>query len=188
MNASTRVLELRRLAGNDLTPLGVAEPLTAPRVFRGGPDATWDWVILPIDDDPLFKHATLGVPEPVRDKLLRLHKLGVDFDSYIIGHEVPKGSLPDKPSPTDVHTVLVTLAKKAAGAHVAPVDATIGVLSAVLKAAVVGTVAAIGAGAALIAEGALAGLADPVLIGALHLNPTDADKGRLCAYFEIARW
>ncbi|QCV96510.1 hypothetical protein [Acidipropionibacterium acidipropionici] len=157
---------LRTLAGDDLQPLGIAPLIDAPVLYTGDPDGRWDWIFMPVEDDPLYQRGQLAIPARITRKLHRLHTTGITFDAYLIGHEVPKHSLAD-PDPKTLEHVLTRLPS-------AP-HTTLEALTSALAAT------------PSLAGAALAAISDPILIGALTQDATRRPHVP-AAHYLIARW
>lgn len=161
-----RCARLRRLASHNLQPLGVAPLIEAPVLYTGDPQGLWDWIFMPIEDDPLYQRGQLAIPTRIVRRLHRLHKAGITFDAYLIGHEIPKRSLMGL-GEKDLEHVLTRLPSKP--------HSTLESLTIVLTAA------------PGIAATALQAISDPVLIGALTQDATRHPHVP-AAHYLIARW
>jgi hypothetical protein len=175
VDMEARVSCLQKLAGRVLVPIGVAPLPDGPTLFAI-PGSRWDWLILRLEDDPLFKRGELAIPPVQRSVLYSLDKAGVVFDELLIAHEVPRGSLKggwDLPKP-DVDEVLLEVSA-------APVRRLEGWVKAM--ALCTNAIAAL----PLVVVAAVADAADPVLIGAITKGGM-RNPGVLAAYFEVIRW
>jgi hypothetical protein len=174
-DVEARIGELQRLAGDVITPLGVAPLPEGAAVFPQPADAEWDWVVLRLVDDPLYQRGELAMPNAVRQQLTRLDNAGVAFDDLLIAHEVLKGQLAARAlKPDEVSKAILTTPQPPTRGRRA--------FSAVLNGLkLAGT-------AALTAPLALAGsFADPVLIGVIT-STGSLKPGTPAAYFLVARW
>jgi hypothetical protein len=170
-----RIVYLQKVAGQVLVPIGVAPLSDGPTLFAV-PGSKWDWLVLRLEDDPLFKRGELAIPPRQRSVLCSLDKAGVTFDELLIAHEVPRGSLKsgsDLPKP-DVEEVLLEVSA-------APVRR----LEGLVKAMALCTKAI--TALPLVVVAAVADAADPVLIGAITKGGM-RNPGVLAAYFEVIRW
>lgn len=179
-----RALEVHRRSGGLTRPIGV-------RTIPAGPvglsvDAT-DWVVVSIEDDPLFERGAFVAPDAVIERLRRLDAAKVQFDRVFVAHEVPAGTLksgapltpselerliPDAaPHPRAEATLraCTRLTSAAAAVTLAPLA-----IASILPAA---AVAAVGSAIAL----------DPALMGVVTATGR-AEAGELGAWFLIAAW
>lgn len=177
--SADRVMHLHRVAGDLITPIGVAPIPAAPVCVRTAEREQWDWVVLPVADDPLYQSGQLAIPRGIRRRLTLLDDRGVSFDMLLIAHEIPKGIL-----------AAGAVSTKAAAHAVASTPATPSSATKHLTTLVNGlaTGASVVASTAVASAAALAALApDPVLLGVLAANGKSTPKTP-AAYFEIARW
>jgi hypothetical protein len=171
-----RVAALRCKAGDEVVPLGVVPFPSGPLYYRGAVATSYDWVLVRLADDPLYRARELSIPAPVRRKLERLHTAGADFDDLLIAHEVPRGAIGSaQPKADDVAAAI----RKA---PVRPSSAAklLGSTTRGLTAGIAAPFVALGTALSSIA-------ADPVLIGVIAIGG-EAKPGEPVAVFEIARW
>ena len=62
-----------------------------PRLYQGIDET--DWVLLRIEDDPLYKRGDFPMPRTVRRRLRRLSNAGVEMDRLLVAHEVPRATV-----------------------------------------------------------------------------------------------
>lgn len=185
---AARLEDIRDRAGDLLEPLGIASLPAQPLLLRQPRTADFDWVVLPLLDDPLFKRGELDIPPQERRRLRLLEERGVEFDELLIAHEVPKRAIAAPEHLTDP----VLLEKVLRPPGLKPDRRSGRVLRRFLEIGALGSGAAV-AGAALITVGGVAVAAatlvaaDPVLIGAITPDGTAA-PGTPAALFVLARW
>ena len=182
MKGTAKLEALRALAGDDVIPLGFAPVVTGALLVSSTSSETWDWLVVPIEHDVLFKTKRLGIPESVRHKLTDLDSRGVWFDHFLVAHEVPQGSLEASPGPIEIEAVLDSLAKHAERRHVASLEKTVRRLQGVVRATSKGALVTVGASLTPLL---LLANADPVLIGG---SEPERGSQKVAAYFEVARW
>lgn len=173
-----RLRRLHGLASDVLLPLGVA-PLPDKPMLQPAATGPFDWVIMRLQDDPLYLKGHLGIPKRQQALLRDLDRRGVVFDELLIAHEIPKGSATEK----DVHSgkaliAILTSFPPAPGPGVKALTGLLHGLAAATK-----TAAVVGAGALT----TLGTFADPVLLGAMTADGTRA-AGTLAGLFCITRW
>jgi hypothetical protein len=181
-----RVERLRRHARDLVTPIGVAHLPGGPIVVRRPATEEWDWVVLALEDDPLYRSRSLAIPAAARARITAVADAGIEFDHLLIAHEVPKiDTLP--PGSTEKKGWELELIEKTGLARpersARRLDAALGAAGRVARR----TTEVVAAGA-LATAGALAVVldADPVLMGAIIVRTSPA--GVDAALFEIARW
>lgn len=178
---SERVRHLEVIAGDQIRPLGVAPFTARPMLFVTPESERFDWVVLPLSEDPAFQSGELGVPQRQRETLQQLDALKVRFDVLLIAHEVAKGhGLPAKPTSFDVQVAL----QRQQDEPFEEAGAAITRLASIAKAILIGTAAlslAPARGLAIVAN------PDPILIGALTEDGR-AVEGTPAVLFEIVRW
>ncbi len=170
-SAVARVTELERAAGGLVSPLGVAALPDKPVYLERPETEAWDWIVLRLRDDPVFRAGELAIPRPVRAHLAELDRRGARFDELLIAHEVPRGSVAAVERKPGWESELLTSVSKAR------VERSAGRLDRALG-VVTGAVAGIGAAAAGIGS-------DPVLIGTIRVSD---DKAGRHAWFVLAAW
>src|SRR5690606_4246686 len=87
-----RVAELQRDAGHLIAPIGVAAIPAKPAYFPRPEHEEWDWIVLDLEDDPVYQAGELAIPKAVRTHLAEIERAGAKFDRMLIAHEVPRGS------------------------------------------------------------------------------------------------
>jgi len=175
------VARLRALAGDRVAPLGVAALPTGPVLLRQPPAAAFDWVVLPLEDDPLYRAGQLAIPRAQRRHLARLDRDGVTFDELLIGHEVPKALTAKLAAggPVKPEEVIVPTPSRSAEAALAALDTGVRAGGLALAAVALAPLALLALPAALVA--------DPVLLGAITADGT-RKAGTPAALFLLARW
>ena len=166
-------------AGLDwVSPLGIYRTFPEPMTFEG---RTNDWVVFPLQHDPLFKQGRFPMPEDILLSLLQLKSIGITFPYIYIAHELPKNAkfLPTKemlaPPPRDV----VRLSEKVGEWSEKMLDLTKSVLK--IGATVAATTVAVAP--ALLAFP----IVDPVLFGAISLHG-ESKRIEPAYYFKLAEW
>lgn len=171
-NALMRVKELERAAGELVTPLGIAELPNKP-VYLARPETeAWDWIVLRLADDPVFRAGELAIPRDVRRHLAELERRGATFDELLVAHEVPRGSALAAKSATGWELDLLTSVSKARVERATNrLDRALGVLAGAARATAGSFASGIGS--------------DPVLIGTIRISD---DKAGRHAWFVLAAW
>lgn len=172
-----RFEELRRTASGMIRPLGIARLQHEPKLFpqqRG----KFDWLILRIEDDPLFEDGALSIPAAQLRKLEQL-EAKVEFDGLLIAHEIRKGII-DSSKPMSSSEAATALRLQAdlpfltADKAVRRIQESAALLARTAFSAMLSPILALAS-------------ADPVLIGYLSEDGTSKQNTR-AIYFELARW
>ena len=169
--ALARLTALERAAGVSLAPLGLA-PLPGKSIYLSRPETeAWDWIVLRLQDDPVFRAGELAIPRSVKDHLTMLERSGARFDELLIAHEVPRGSDRKLSGKPDWEMDLLTsLSKARVERSVNRIDRVLGKV----------------AGAATKTGSLIAGIgSDPVLIGTVRIDEGPAGRH---AWFVLAAW
>ena len=183
-----RLGDLRDSAGDLIEPLGIAPLPDKPLLLTQPASTPFDWVVLRLATDPLFKRGELDIPRQQRRRLRELNGRGVVFDELLIAHEVPKKAIASPETLDDP----IALDRVLRPPGLEPDRASGRALRGFLDLAVRGSVA-LAAGAAVVAVGGVAvasatlAAADPVLIGAVTADGGTAG-GTPAALFVLARW
>lgn len=167
-SALARVTDLEQIAGGLVTPLGIAEIPDKPVYLTRPETEAWDWVVLRLNDDPVFAAGELAIPRPIRARLRDLERRGAHFDELLIAHEVPRGT--DAAADGKPGWELDAVAKVSK----ARVERSVGRIDRVLG--------KVGDAATSLVSGIGA---DPVLIGTIRID--DSPTGRH-AWFVLAAW
>lgn len=160
---------------------------TRPRLYRG--TGMTDWVLLRMEDDPLYRAGDFPIPRAVHRNLRRLRSGGVEMDDVLVAHEVPRSTVAGLlPAAGERALVLDHRELHALIDHPGPAGSTRRTTERAgrIAGAVGRAVRVAGAGAAVVAAAPLALLAglDPILFGTLR---SSADP-ELTHVFELARW
>jgi hypothetical protein len=192
-----RLVKSARVAGADITYLGIAPLFAEPTAYAG---QLTDWVIGPVVD-----RSDSVIPQAEREKLVRLVRAGLDFPLVYVAHEVPKGRLP-----LDGKASSVTVDRATAAAAVGPAPLTPEavaaaerlsgnsrrILTVLRKAAPIAAgivavpvvaAAAVAAAPIMLAAALLAGL-DPIVFGVIPANPGAPRPGEPAAWYILAQW
>lgn len=168
---------LESLASEVIAPVGVARLPAAPTLLRQPSARPFDWLVLRVEDDPLYKSGQLAMPRTERQKLRWLARQGVTFDEFLVGHEVPReltAKLADGAAIRADDLIKPTPSRSS--------ETAVKVLEAGFRCGRI----ALGAALAVPAT-ALAALADPVLLGAVTSDGSRL-PGTPAALFLLARW
>jgi len=196
---AVRLVEKAEGVGAPITYVGVGKVLERPRLYPGTPT---DWVLMRLEDDPLYQQGRFPIPREQRQHLSRLATGGVEMDELLVAHEVPEAAVcraaPGlaRTGPQEISTeLLATLVE-----HPGPADSTRRFTARAGKVAEgtgkIAKGAARGAGQVLkgaaIAGGVVA--ASPLLLAAALLDPVVFGVRRvpgrrdLAQIFELVRW
>ena len=186
-----RIARRSAAAGVDTRVLGIAPFTRRPMVFA---DGGADWMVMPIQADPVVASGRMAIPAVHHRRLRRLARHGVEIDELLIAHETPPGwtdGVTATPRPlTDFE--LERFAREAAvpvpmetdrlSRQMGAVAATAGMVAA--RVVTAGVAAAV-AGAA--AVGGMAVMLDPILIGAVGASER-LREGDLAGFIVLAQW
>lgn len=75
-------------------PISCLGPGFVPDRPRLYPAAASDWVLTPLEDDPLHRNGRFPIPAKARRHLGRLHRARISFDDVLVAHEIPKDLAP----------------------------------------------------------------------------------------------
>lgn len=171
--------------------LAVHHSFNAP-LFTGTvtiPAAERDWHLMPLSEDPAWDHRHgFPMPREVIDKLRRIERAGLSFDTLYIAHETPK-AMGYMPGPAPHPAWLTPPGSKSARESVASLGALASQLLRVAfaPALIAGAVTATAAAAATAAAGLLVGL-DPILFGVCTDPRIGLKPGSPAAWVYIAHW
>lgn len=176
-------------ARSPITCLGPTIVSPRPRLYAG---PRTDWVLTPLEHDPLHRNGRFPIPREARRHLTRLNRAPIHFDDVLVAHEIPKDLAPshlpvpvaEAPvdlAPTDLEDLILhpgaahttRAASERAGALAGSLAGSLGRFAA-------GTARA----AVMSAGGVAAVLLDPVIFGIQRL-PDQADAGIV---YELVRW
>lgn len=74
-----------------ITFLGIGAVPARPRIHFA---PTSDWILTPLEDDPLYRTGRFPIPSKERRHLTRLNRRGVHMDALLVAHEIPKNLAP----------------------------------------------------------------------------------------------
>ncbi|SMH32608.1 hypothetical protein SAMN06295885_0758 [Rathayibacter oskolensis] len=176
-----RVLSIEHRAAGLVQPLGLVPYTVEPVLVRRPAREIWDWVVVPLEDDPAFRARTLAIPAHARRRIAAVSDAGIEFDRLLIAHEVPKfDQLPvgfTKNPGWEKELISRTVRAR-------PERAVTGIDRVAAK--VVAGLRRTAEGAAAVGGSLIEALAsDPILIGAILVPGPHGDQE---AVFEIARW
>ncbi len=166
-----------------LTPIGVTAVPVGPVGFS---TATTDWVVVAAEDDPHLAGGLFVVPRPVLDRLGSLDRLDVKLDRLFVAHELPAGTLSRTGGRLEKNQLESVIPKGSPDPALCRTLDTCNRLVGAAAASVVAPFAALGKGAAAIAQAMEAGL-DPALMAVVTASGR-ATPGELGAWFLIAAW
>lgn len=144
-----------------------------------------DWLVFPMEKDPIYLSRKFPMPSHVRDSLKSVDRAGAHFDAIYIAHELPKGvartgneaeilKIIAPPPPKDVAQLSANLGRASLGL-------LFGAFAAIEGAAVTGL--ALGT----IAAAASLFILDPVILGAVASDES-AGPGDPAVFFFLTSW
>lgn len=146
-----------------------------------------DWLIFPMDQDPIYRSGQFPTPRRVLQHLKSVDRAGAHFDSLYVAHEIPKGvakrgkeaevlRIIAPPPPSDIVQLSATLGRVSMGSLLAAFPA-----SALANAVKTGL--ALGA----VVAAAPLFLLDPIIFGAVT-EKGSTEAGEPAFFFVLASW